>query len=620
MRSQTKIGNRVIKKVGNGCSHLLPFVFTNFLEEKMKQATFAYSFQGSSHIKKEENIENAGKKFPCQDRSFAGYFESSESTEKKDVTLFVKDNSNLFSRMQLPVELNPHKAAFSLVCVSDGHGGAAYFKSHKGAEFAIQTSIELLSESIDKIASALQEKNYAKLKKNISNSFVRRWIRKIMSDIANTDKDELLDKIKELEENNEKAAKAYKDDVKTAYSLVKKYDSVCKNPETENDENAELSSMLSDFTKLEIKSIYGCTAAVYFQIKDDPLWYAFKIGDSDFFASFDGEFAKPIADDPLCYDNVTTSLCDENAAKNFRFPEEQYLERIPETVFLSSDGVANSFTDEEYLKKFYTQLQFLYNEDGSFNSENNIKETLPQLSVEGSGDDITLAGIVSYDDSPDAKKNRRTVVKETAKKYMEEGKYQLIAGIFKPYLDRNESEFKYLIAGYDYVETTKLAKTGFNKDFLTQWDKTYMSLNAILNDINLLNKSITISGAIQKLHKIMGTAIDDDINNAADIKTQSYIDDLFTPFVTDDLNSYSYYKAVYEYKLLQKCYENGALIVFNEMFSKTEADLMLFANAYNFNVVDNAQFNAMDFLAKMHGMKSEYWEIQKQKLLCGKKL
>lgn len=577
----------------------------------MKQATFAYSFQGSSHIKKEENIENMGKKFPCQDRSFSGDFESSEITEKKEVTLFVKDRSNLFSRVQLPVELNPHKAGFSLICVSDGHGGAPYFKSQKGAEFAIQTAIELLSESVDKIAAALQDKNYSKVNKNLSKSFVRRWIRKIMSDIASTDKDELLAQIKDLEQNDEKAAKAYRDEVKTAYSLVEKYENLIKVPASENDENAELSSILNEFAKLELKSMYGCTAVVYFRIKESSLWYAFKIGDSDFFVSFDGNFVKTIADDPQCHENVTTSLCDSNAAKNFRFPDEQYLDRIPENVFLSSDGVANSFPNEEYLTKFYNSIIFSYDEEGPFHSENDVKETLPQLSIKGSGDDITLAGIISYDDSVEGKRTRRVQVKETAKRYIEEGNYKLVYPLFKPYLDRNESDFKYLMAVYDYNETIRLANFPFSKDFIVQWNKAFLSLNAVINDISLIDKAKGIIQAVHRLHKMMETAIEIDINNATDVKTQDYIDDLFSPFVTDELNLYSYYKVVYEYKWLKKCYEKGSLTVFNDMFSKAESDLTLFARASNFNFVENSRITACKYLSDMFVMKAKYWAMQK---------
>ena len=573
----------------------------------MKEALFAYSFQGASHIRKEKNT---GKRFPCQDRSFSGCFEASDLKEKKEVKLFVEDRSIPLSHVNLPFELKPHKASFSLVCVSDGHGSAPYFRSQKGAEFAIQTSIEFLCERIDIIELALKEKDYAKLKKNLSRSFVRRWISKIISDIANTNKDELLDQIENLKNDDEKSFKAYKNDLDSAYSLAKKYEKISKNSASENEENNELASIVDEFSKLEIKSIYGCTVAVYFQIKNSSLWYAFKVGDSDFFALFNDVFIKPIEDDPLCHENVTTSLCDNDASEKFRFPEEKYLSNAPQTVFLSSDGVANSFTNGEFLKKFYTQLQFSYDEDGVTRTEREIKDNLPQLSLEGSGDDITLAGIVSYDDSPEAKQKRRDLVKELARKYNDEDKYELIYPIFKPYLDRNESDFKYLIACYDYVKTTKLFELQFDKFFLSQWNKTFVSLNEALRDVNLIAKSKTLKEGIKALHEMMNASIDKDIKENLKIKTQEYIDGIFGSCDTRELNLCSYYKAIYEYRWIYNCYEKGELTVFDDRFSKVESDLKLFALASNFSLIENARQEACKLLNNMHLMKAEYWRKQ----------
>ena len=127
----------------------------------MDRTMFAYSFQGSSHIRKEESPENKGKKFPCQDRSFSGNFEASEKLEKKDISLFVKGKDS--SSVTVTVELKPHSTPFSLVCVSDGHGSASHFWSDKGAEFAIQTAIELLTASIDKVLKGLTSKEYRKM-------------------------------------------------------------------------------------------------------------------------------------------------------------------------------------------------------------------------------------------------------------------------------------------------------------------------------------------------------------------------------------------------------------------------------------------------------------------------
>lgn len=576
----------------------------------MKQAMIAYSFQGASHIKKEENIENKGKNFPCQDRCFAADFAASEISERKDVALFVKDKSNLFPCVRLPVDLNPHKASFSMVCVSDGHGGSPYFRSQRGAEFAVQTSIELLSESIDKISAALQEKNYQKVNKSLSKSFVRRWMRKIIEEFSVLDSYEISKQIKNLESEDEKAAKTYQNDLKEALKLAKKYDEIKKKTQTEDDETQEISSLINDFSKLSVKSIFGCTVVVYFQIKEPELWYAFKIGDSDFFASFDRTFVKPIKDDPKCYENVTTSLCDDNAEKEFCFPEKKFLSKIPETVFCSSDGVANSFADEDYLKKFYSQLQFSYDEEGDFHSGNDLKEYLPQLSLKGSGDDVSLAGIINFDDSVEAKKSRRQNALELGKKYFIEGKYPLICPLFKPYLDRQEINFKSANAFYDYKETLRLSEIKFDQNFLKLWDKTYAEFNELLGNINLINSSEKLKNFVKSLHQMMEKTIKQDLMSA-ETKNQKYIDELFGQAAANEVNVFFYYKSLYEYELLKISFEKGNLTVFNDLFVKAESDLSVFARSGNFSFVENSKEKTCKMLSEMYSMKAKYWESQK---------
>ena len=570
----------------------------------MKQVAFAYSFQGSSHIRKEENIDNGGRKFPCQDRSFAGEFEASEIVGKKEVALYVNDKSNPSSCVLLPVALNPHKTAFSLACVSDGHGGAPYFRSQKGAEFAIQTTIELLSESIDKIALALEKKDYTKLNTSLSTSFVRRWMQKVMEDVAGTDRAVFEKELNELKQVDEKAWKVYCDELENAYALATQYVNLYRNPAEKDKEQVSLDK---DFSKLDIKSMYGCTIAAYFRIKDTPLWYAFKVGDSDILMSFDEEYFKPIPDDPQCYENVTTSLCDDSVVKEFCFPEKKYLERVPKTVFCSSDGVANSFTDEDFLKKFYTKLQFSCDEDGPDKTKSEVKDTLPVLGEKGSGDDISLAGIISYDDSVEGKKQRRIAVCSKAAECYQWGNYAAIDSLFKPYLDRNEGEFRRLMAYYDYMEASKLAEIGLTPNFLTQWNRAYSSMTCIANDFSQSASHLVIVKYVEHLKKILCSSIEQEVCSGFHKITYNSIDELFSPFMEIDPNLYSYYKALYEYRWLCKCYENGAFNLFNETFPKIENYLIGLERMDRSDFGESGRSNLRLMLRNLHELKVRYW-------------
>ena len=296
----------------------------------MNRAMFAYSFQGLSHIRKEDDPENGGLVFPCQDRSFSGDFEASEIPEKKDIQLFVKNQKSLSSYVSVSVELKPHKTPFSLVCVSDGHGSSPHFWSDKGAEFAIQAAVELLAASIDKVLDAMDASEYKKANKNLAKSYVKRWNRKCFEYLCSVEIDDLKVKSKELEERDPDIAKRYLDELHELKKLAKDYNEiVSKNPMLTEENQKEIGNLVTEFSKLSLKEIFGCTSVVYFQAKDSPKWYAFKIGDSDLFVDFGDGFSKPIKDDPKCFLNETTSLCNSKASDSFCFPEEQFLDKVP---------------------------------------------------------------------------------------------------------------------------------------------------------------------------------------------------------------------------------------------------------------------------------------------------
>jgi len=403
---------------------------------------FAYSFQGLSHIRKEEDPDNLGKSFPCQDRSFSGDFEASEIPEKKDIQLFVKNQKSILPSVSVSVELKPHVNPFSLICVSDGHGSAPHFWSDKGAEFAVQSAVELLSASIDKVLLTLESKDYKKANKNIAKSYVKRWCRKCFEYLSSIELNNLKDKIKEIEVQEPDVAKKYLDELHELKNLTKDYkDIVSKNPLLTDEHQKAISDLVTDFSKLSLKEIFGCTAVIYFQVKESPIWYAFKIGDSDLFVDFGEGFVKPIKDDPKCFLNETTSLCNSKAYDSFCFPEEEFLGKAPLSVFASSDGVANSFSSEEYLSRFYGQIQFSFNEDGEFIGERDIKNYIPELSERGSGDDVSIAGIVTYDNSIGARTKRRENAKVLADTYFKNQEWDKINTVLKPFVDKGEPDF-----------------------------------------------------------------------------------------------------------------------------------------------------------------------------------
>lgn len=522
----------------------------------MNRAMFAYSFQGLSHIRKEDDPENGGLVFPCQDRSFSGDFEASEIPEKKDIQLFVKNQKSLSSYVSVSVELKPHKTPFSLVCVSDGHGSSPHFWSDKGAEFAIQAAVELLAASIDKVLDAMDASEYKKANKNLAKSYVKRWNRKCFEYLCSVDLDDLKEKVKELEARETDIAKRYLDELHDLKKLAKDFNEiVSKNPMLTEENQKEIGNLVNEFSKLSLKEIFGCTSVVYFQAKDSSKWYAFKIGDSDLFVDFGDGFSKPIKDDPKCFLNETTSLCNSKASDSFCFPEEQFLDKVPVSVFASTDGVSNSFSSEEYLSRFYSQIQFSFDEDGEFIGERDIKNYIPELSEKGSGDDVTIAGIVTYDNSIEARTKRRENAKVLADTYFKNQEWDKINTVLKPFVDKGEPDFIFKKILYDCNAAKFYLEQGLSIQSLNLWKQAFDEISGVITDSKFITYHETLNKFVEALHKLMNLQIEKTAKERVYSTGDDEICALFDSVISENDEVFIFYKVNYEYQLISYRYE-----------------------------------------------------------------
>ena len=155
-----------------------------------------------------------------------------------------------------------------------------------------------------------------------------------------------------------------------------------------------------------ITTLYGCTLmAACIHPKG---WFAFQIGDgkcvtinriqtcsdssennSTFYIP--KMVTEPIPADDRCFLNMTTSLCDPDAATEFRFCSGNKAS-TPVAIFLGSDGIDNSWGTEEALHNFY--IEVLKHCTSAEDVTRDLAESLPQLSQAGSQDDMSVAAIV----------------------------------------------------------------------------------------------------------------------------------------------------------------------------------------------------------------------------------
>ncbi len=240
---------------------------------------------------------------------------------------------------------------YSMAAVCDGHGGADYFRSDRGSKLAVEAFSACTADKdfLRRLGRAESQKQVDALARQLVKSVILRWNEAVDADLAQ-------DPIRPEE------LQAVSDKAKQRYLAGEKR-----------------------------QAIYGTTLLGVACCKGRC--FGVQIGDGSCVAADKfGALTMPIPHDDKCFLNVTTSLSDENAFEEFRFWTPQDL---PVAVFLSTDGVENSFAGEEKLLDFY-RLVLKNLTNGQWEDQTKeLFDYLPQLSSQGSGDDISLAVLLN---------------------------------------------------------------------------------------------------------------------------------------------------------------------------------------------------------------------------------
>ena len=106
----------------------------------------------------------------------------------------------------------------------------------------------------------------------------------------------------------------------------------------------------------------------------------------------DGTMDAPIPPDERCYDNVTTSLADDEASREIRSVLLSQGDERPAACFLSSDGVENGFYDDAGRIDFTVGAgqELVQRQDEPVSEV--LRPLLDHVSEYGNGDDVSLAG------------------------------------------------------------------------------------------------------------------------------------------------------------------------------------------------------------------------------------
>lgn len=239
----------------------------------------------------------------------------------------------------------------SIAVISDGHGDRKCFRSAQGAHIACDVSIECVKKLIESSVSACDtlKKSPNRIITELEREIIREWNKGVYNDL---DTNPITDN--ELEGLPEGTVEV----IRSGHSLNK---------------------------------IYGCTLIMCVVI--EGFWFGIHIGDGKCVVAMNnGLYTQPIPwDEEGCVGNRSTSICNSNSFAGFRYI---YGTNVPTGLFVASDGVDESF-DESGLNRCYYTLGYWVQTMQREELDLKVEELLSQITNNGSGDDVSIACILS---------------------------------------------------------------------------------------------------------------------------------------------------------------------------------------------------------------------------------
>lgn len=248
---------------------------------------------------------------------------------------------------------------FVFAATADGHGSLQYLRTEKGSEFAVQAAYECAGEFVESLKDAEEalsnEKQRISLLDQLWRDVVERWNNLIYEDYTQRPfTEEELDRIPE-----------------------------------------RFSYYRETYLGGDYADAYGTTLA--FAVITDTYAFCMQIGDGTCVSiTRDGRAEEPLPPDMRCHDNITTSLCQEEAADLGRYAFFAG-DNIPAAIYMGTDGIEKSYWDHSQLWDFYKGLSLAFVRNGLDEGFRQLTEFLPELSEIGSGDDVSCAGIYNAD-------------------------------------------------------------------------------------------------------------------------------------------------------------------------------------------------------------------------------
>ena len=230
----------------------------------------------------------------------------------------------------------------AILAISDGHGSQKCFRSDRGANFAVNVTIDILKPFFENQTDKLTLIKLL-INKQLPQEIVEQWWAAVESDLN-------------------------------------KYPFSDQELEILNGRDNTLA--------------YGATLLT---VVATPRFIIYlQLGDGDILTIWkNGSVERALPKDERLFGNETTSLCAKNAWQDFRCRFQPLVDAAPSMILLATDGYANSFPNDENFLQVGTDIGQMIESEGPSFVRGNLKSWLHETSENGSGDDITVGIICS---------------------------------------------------------------------------------------------------------------------------------------------------------------------------------------------------------------------------------
>ena len=244
--------------------------------------------------------------------------------------------------------VGPHSQDTRLVALSDGHGERAYFRSERGAAFAVE-------------AGLAASRHFLLNSPSLDLEAVRGWVAKVQP----------------------------ADVLQRWHALVA--GDLAAEPFTSDELGGSLDGGDARMhgVALDPPRAYGATLVGTAVTEDSIVFY--QLGDGDIVTvSVEGMVGHPLGEEAQAFSNVTSSLCDQDPLSKWRSVVQEQSRHQTAFILLATDGYSSAFEDRESFLSTVGALAAVWRDGGP----EKLRPTLDQSVAKArtfTGDDTTVA-------------------------------------------------------------------------------------------------------------------------------------------------------------------------------------------------------------------------------------